>query len=96
MADVHDEFEKWRTVIAPFLYSKLKEFHMLGLNHLTFDDFWQFAKETMEGKKKEKPERIHEVVAHVMSLSVNDYMNKLRVDMFKDSETDMGTLFHLK
>ncbi|MFT8871496.1 MAG: post-transcriptional regulator [Sporolactobacillus sp.] len=95
MTEQRDEFEKWRMIIAPFLYSKLHEFQLLGLNHLTFDDFWGFAKKTME-EKKEQPQHIHEIVAHVMSLSVNDYMNKLRVDVLKDNSFDLSELFRTK
>ncbi|MFX3615964.1 MAG: post-transcriptional regulator [Sporolactobacillus sp.] len=96
MADVQDEFEKWRSVIAPFISSKLNEFHLLGLQSLNSDDFWQFVKDTMAAKKGEKPERIHEVVAHLMSLSVNDYMNKLRMDMFRDTSSGLDALFNSK
>ncbi|MCO7175606.1 post-transcriptional regulator [Sporolactobacillus kofuensis] len=88
-----DDMEKWRTIIEPFLKSKLNEFHLLGLNHLKMDEFWQFVKESLEKKKDEKPERIHEVVAAVMALTVNDYMNKLRVDLFKNSSKDRDPSF---
>ncbi|GAY78379.1 post-transcriptional regulator [Sporolactobacillus inulinus] len=89
MPDERNDMEKWRITIEPFLRSKLNEFHLLGLNHLKMDEFWQFVKESLEKKKTDKPERIHEVVAAVMALTVNDYMNKLRVDMFKNSSTDL-------
>ncbi|MCI1856637.1 MAG: post-transcriptional regulator [Sporolactobacillus sp.] len=84
-----DNLEKWREKIGPFLRSKLEEFRMLGLENLTMDEFWQFAKTTMEKKKEDKPERIHEVVSCVMSLTVNDYMNKLRMDMFRKQPIDV-------
>ncbi|GGL41054.1 post-transcriptional regulator [Sporolactobacillus putidus] len=90
MPEACDDMEKWRSAIGPFLQSKLDEFHLLGLNHLTMDEFWNFAKERLERKKEDKPERIHEVVAEVMSLTVNDYMNKLRMDIFKDSPVGLG------
>ncbi|WP_100488691.1 post-transcriptional regulator [Sporolactobacillus pectinivorans] len=94
MPESFDDLEKWRKEIAPFLQSKLEEFHLLGLNHLVMDEFWQFAKESIEKKKEDRPERIHEVVAAIMSLTVNDYMNKIRMDMFKDSSVRMdGPLF---
>jgi hypothetical protein len=91
MPDELNDMEKWRTIIGPFLQSKLDEFQLLGLNHLKMDEFWQFVKESLEKKKEEKPERIHEVVAAVMALTVNDYMNKLRVDLFKDSSNEIDT-----
>lgn len=79
------DMDKWRETIRPFLQSKLDEFHQLGLNHLTMDEFWTFVKEKLETAKGDRPERIHEVVAAVMSLTVNDYMNKLRMDVFRDT-----------
>lgn len=91
MPDELNDMEKWRTIIEPFLQSKLNEFQLLGLNHLKMDEFWQFVKESLEKKKEDKPERIHEVVAAVMALTVNDYMNKLRVDLFKDSSNEIDT-----
>ncbi|MDD9147670.1 MULTISPECIES: post-transcriptional regulator [unclassified Sporolactobacillus] len=90
MPETNEGMEKWRNEIMPFLQSKLEEFHLLGLNHLTMDEFWKFTKERLERKKGNKPERIHEVVAEVMSLTVNDYMNKLRMDMLKDSPVGLG------
>jgi hypothetical protein len=88
MAEKPLDMEKWHKSIEPFLQSKLEEFHLLGLNHLSREEFWQFVKEKLEKAKGEKPERIHEVVAAVMALTVNDYMNKLRMDMFRDSPLD--------
>lgn len=92
MPESFDDLEKWRKEIAPFLQSKLDEFHLLGLNHLKMDEFWQFVKESLGKKKEDRPERIHEVVAAVMSLTVNDYMNKIRMDMFKDNSLSLGGL----
>lgn len=86
MPDEGLDMDKWRVKIRPFLESKLNEFHLLGLDHLTMEEFWPFVKDSIEGKKDEKPERIHEVVAAVMALTVNDYLNKLRVDMFKNND----------
>ncbi|RYM05252.1 hypothetical protein EWH99_06585 [Sporolactobacillus sp. THM7-7] len=86
MPEANDDLEKWRDRIAPFLQSKLEEFHLLGLDEITMDDFWIFTKESIGRKKEKKPERIHEVVADVMALTVNDYLNKLRTDMFQGSE----------
>lgn len=90
MPEEYDDMGKWRVKIEPFLRSKLDEFHLLGLNHLTMDEFWNFTKEKLEGIKEDRPERIHEVVAAVMSLTVNDYMDKLRIDLFKNSSIGLG------
>jgi hypothetical protein len=88
MPESFDDLEKWRNTITPFLVSKLEEFHLLGVDHLKLDEFWKFAKEAIGRNKEERPERIHEIVAAVMSLTVNDYMNKLRRDIFKEGASD--------
>lgn len=95
MPESFDDLEKWRNQITPFLKSKLDEFHLLGVSHLSLDEFWEFAKEAIERSKEERPERIHEIVAAVMSLTVNDYMNKLRRDLFKEKAPVVDrSLFH--
>ncbi|MCL1630489.1 post-transcriptional regulator [Sporolactobacillus sp. CPB3-1] len=88
-----NDLEKWRPIIKPFLDSKLDEFHLLGLNHLKMDEFWQFVKASLEKKKEDRPGRLHEVVAAVMALTVNDYMDKLRVDLFKSGANEMDSTF---
>ncbi|MBM7644693.1 uncharacterized membrane protein YheB (UPF0754 family) [Scopulibacillus daqui] len=82
MSDIQ-HYQEWREHIQPFLDSKLEEFHTLGLKRLTMGELWAFIEETME--KKDKSVKLHEFVNHVMGLSVNDYMDKLRKDMFKGS-----------
>lgn len=95
MPESFDDLEKWRNRITPFLKSKLDEFHLLGVSHLSLDEFWGFAKEAIGRNKEIQPEHIHEVVAAVMSLTVNDYMNKLRRDLFKENTSVADrSLFH--
>lgn len=77
-------YDQWREKIEPFLISKLEEFHLLGLERLTADELWAFAKEIMQKNKVEM--KCHRIVGQLMRLSVNDYMNKLRVEMFKDMD----------
>lgn len=79
--------EQWREHIQPFLQSKLEEFHLLGLNRLTMDELWQFVEENLSKKKKEREvNKLHQFVNYVMSLSINDYMNKVRMDMFRGKD----------
>ncbi|MFC4618124.1 post-transcriptional regulator [Camelliibacillus cellulosilyticus] len=75
------KYSEWREKIKPFLISKLEEFHFLGLERLTMDELWAFIEETLE-KQKVEP-RLYRIVGSVMRLSVNDYMNKIRMEMFK-------------
>lgn len=77
--------EDWDVVrdhIEPYLLSKLEEFRLLGLMHLTMDDLWNFVKESLVKKKKDALS-LHELVNFIMRLSVNDYLNKIRLEMFK-------------
>lgn len=75
-------YEKWRDYVRPALQSKLEEFRLLGVKRLTLDELWDFVLETL-AKKKEHDLMLHQFVNHIMTISVNDYMNKLRMEMFK-------------
>ncbi|WP_085523253.1 post-transcriptional regulator [Tuberibacillus sp. Marseille-P3662] len=79
------DVEKWRYHIQPFLQSKLEEFYILGLNSMTMDELWTFILESLE-KKKQHPQHLHQFVNFVMTLSVNDYMNRIRMQMFQSSD----------
>lgn len=76
-------YDEWRHKIEPFITSKLEEFRFLGLERLTADELWAFIKEQLE-KAKEEP-RLHRIVSRVMRLSINDYMNKIRMEMFQEA-----------
>lgn len=77
-----EEMGKVRDFIEPFLKSKLEEFHLLGMERLTMDELWVFVLEMMK-KKKIKEVYLHECINFIMRLSVNDYLNKIRLEMFK-------------
>ncbi|GGH85780.1 hypothetical protein JOD43_003445 [Pullulanibacillus pueri] len=83
-------FDYWRIKVNPFLQSKLEEFQLLGINHLSLDDLWAFIKEKVQKKTKKNEAdeewRLHQVVGYIMSISVNDYMNKIRLEMFQDED----------
>lgn len=77
-----NDWDVVRGHIEPYLVSKLEEFRLLGLTHLTLDELWTFVKETLIKKKKDAL-YLHELVNFIMRLSVNDYLNKIRLEMFK-------------
>lgn len=77
-----DDMEQVRQYINPFLISKLEEFQLLGMERVTMDELWGFVLERMK-KKKIKEVFLHELVNFIMRLSVNDYLNKIRLEMFK-------------
>ncbi|WP_188693626.1 post-transcriptional regulator [Pullulanibacillus camelliae] len=86
---VHGEWDKRLQDLKPFIESKLQEFRLLGLTHIKEKELWAFIKEKMEkeGKKQKKQEwHLYEVVGHIMSVSVNDYMNKIRLEMFQGED----------
>ncbi|MGV3487877.1 MAG: post-transcriptional regulator [Tuberibacillus sp.] len=74
-------YDDWREKLEPFLSSKLEEFHMLGLERVTEDELWELAKESLKKNKVEM--KTHQIVGQLMRLSVNDYLNKIRIQMFK-------------
>jgi hypothetical protein len=77
-----EDWDVARGHIEPYLKSKLEEFRLLGLNHITMDELWKFVKETLVKRKKDTLQ-LHELVNFIMRLSVNDYLNKIRLEMFK-------------
>lgn len=82
-------YEEWREHVSPALQSKLEEFHLLGLKRMTLDELWAFVLETIRKKKLENM-MLHQFVNHIMTLSINDYMNKIRLEMFKGSDPFNG------
>lgn len=74
--------------ITPFLTSKLEEFWLLGMERLTLDELWVFILQMMK-KKKLTECSLHELVNFIMRLSVNDYLNKIRLEMFKGIDLDI-------
>jgi hypothetical protein len=77
-------YDDWREQLEPFLTSKLEEFHLLGLQRITRDELWEFSKERFAKQKEEL--KCHRIVGHLMRLSINDYLNKLRMEMFKGTD----------
>ncbi|WEG14076.1 post-transcriptional regulator [Pullulanibacillus sp. KACC 23026] len=77
-----EELDQIRHHIEPFLVSKFEEFQLLGIESLSMDELWSFILESMK-KKKLKDPMLHELVNFIMRLSVNDYLNKIRLEMFK-------------
>lgn len=77
------QYEEWRETIKPFLVSKLEEFHLLGVKSMTLDELWVFLIEIIEKKNKKEPRlSFNQFVNNIMGVSVNDYMNKIRMEMF--------------
>ena len=78
-----NNYEQWRTRLEPFIISKWEEFRLLGLTSLSVEELWEFMKEKLHKAKVEQ--RIHKVTEIIMGLSVNDYLNKVRMEMFKET-----------
>lgn len=75
------DYSRWRETLSPFIKSKKEEFELLGLNRVSEEELWRFIESVLQKKKVEQ--RIHRVTEAVMSVSVNDYLNKIRIEMFK-------------
>lgn len=85
----YDDLDKYLQDFQPFVNSKLEEFHLLGLTHIKDSELWAFIKERMKtnAKKQKKDEwYLHEVVSQVMRVTLNDYMNKIRLEMFQGED----------
>lgn len=81
-----EQYEEWRPAIQPFLQSKLEEFHLLGVNRMTHEELWPFILQVIEKKHKKEQLSFNQFVNRVMQISVNDYMNKIRMEMFTSTD----------
>ncbi len=81
-----EQYEEWRETIQPFLQSKLEEFHLLGVTRITHDELWPFLLQTIAKKHKKENLSFNQFVNSVMKVSVNDYMNKIRMEMFTTAD----------
>lgn len=90
-------FSIWREDVDAILESKREEFALLGYKKATKDDIWDCVMEKL--KKKEESVRLHVLVNYILSLKLNEYMNKVAMDSYKEgstytSEADLSELLH--
>lgn len=76
--------EFYKKQVQPALESKLEEFRMLGYDRVSLQEVWDCLQRKKWKKKEDK--LLHEVVADILSLQVNDYMSYLTIEAFKSPD----------
>jgi hypothetical protein len=91
MADYKEMKEK----VIPFLGVKVDEFHLLGYERVDVEDIWNCVTERIDKKNKldEQEEiKLYRLVNEIMRLSMNDYLNRMRMESLKGSDDEEDVL----
>ncbi|MCD7032954.1 post-transcriptional regulator [Metabacillus sp. GX 13764] len=75
--------ELYHQHVMPFLKSKLEEFKIIGYNHVTEKQLWDFL--TSRKWKTMREPFVHELVRDIMSVKPGDFMNHTTVESFKSA-----------
>ncbi|HET7581044.1 MAG TPA: post-transcriptional regulator [Bacillales bacterium] len=83
-------YEEWKDKLAPILKIKEEEFELLGYDGADKEEIWQCAVQRVNRISRKKPVRLHQFVNELLGLSVNDYMNRVRMDSLKGPDWFSG------
>ena len=72
----------WKRTVAPFLYSKAEELHLMGYEQATSEDVWKCLIDKVWKGYPDK--RIYEMVADIMQLNSATYLSYLTVHSFQN------------
>lgn len=75
-------YDKWRDKLQPVLDIKVEEFELLGFK-ADCDEIWNSVVARIHRENPSEPVRFHRFVNELMKMSVNDYINRLRVESLK-------------
>lgn len=73
------DLNEWKHTLWPTVEMKAEEFELIGYEQIDREEIWNCVPEKMNRKKVEQPFRLHQLVNEVLSLSLNDYMNRQRM-----------------
>lgn len=76
--------DDWKAIVAPFLDSKVKEFHVMGYTEATRDDLWQCLVEKVWKGSPDK--RVYQVVQQVMHLDSAVYLGYLTNQTYQETD----------
>lgn len=75
-------YDKWRDKLQPVLDIKAEEFEHLGFK-ADRDEIWNEVVTRIHRESPHEPVRFHRFVNELMKMSVNDYINRLRIESLK-------------
>jgi hypothetical protein len=89
MSITNHHVEKFRPQLQVVLKSKLEEFELLGYDTVSMDDLWDCLKNSTWRKMEDEP-KLFQLVEDILSLTINDYMNYVRIEAFKSPNWQFG------
>ncbi|MFF3025060.1 post-transcriptional regulator [Gottfriedia sp. NPDC057948] len=89
MSTFHQQAAEFKPQLQVVIESKLDEFRMLGFDTVSGDDLWVCLERTLWRKKEDEP-KLFQMVEDILSLTVNDYMNYIRIEAFKSPTWQFG------
>ncbi|MFB7138669.1 post-transcriptional regulator [Gottfriedia sp. NPDC056225] len=89
MSTFHQQAAEFKPTLQVVIESKLDEFRMLGFDTVSEDELWECLEKTLWRKKEEEP-KLFQLVEDILSLTVNDYMNYVRIEAFKSPTWQFG------
>lgn len=89
MSTFQQQAIEFKPKLQVVIESKLDEFRMLGFDTVGEDDLWECLEKTIWRKKEGEP-KLFQLVEDILSLTVNDYMNYIRIEAFKSPTWQFG------
>ncbi|WP_088072488.1 post-transcriptional regulator [Gottfriedia luciferensis] len=89
MSTFHEQVAEFKPKLQIVIDSKLDEFKMLGFDTVSEDELWECLEKTL-WRKKEEEAKLFQLVEDILSLTVNDYMNYIRIESFKSPTWQFG------
>ncbi|MET3196240.1 post-transcriptional regulator [Bacillus sp. OAE603] len=89
MSAFREKVSEYKPKLQVVIESKLDEFKMLGYDTVSEDELWQCLENTLWRKNEDDP-KLFQLVEDILSLTVNDYMNYIRIESFKSPTWQFG------
>ncbi|HEX7063815.1 MAG TPA: post-transcriptional regulator [Bacillales bacterium] len=83
-------YEEWKQKLLPVLEIKADEFELLGYGEADREEIWKCAVGQVKKKYADESVRLHRFVDELIGLSLNDYMNRLRMESLKGPDWFAG------
>lgn len=83
--EISHENDRFRNEVRPALKSKREEFILLGYDNVTEEDIWGFLTKK-KWRKAEEPLKLYEIVQHILSLKVGEYMHYASIEALKEAD----------
>jgi hypothetical protein len=83
--EVSHAYDQFKNEVRPALRSKQEEFLFLGYDNVSEEDIWGFL-EKKKWRKAAEPLKLYEMVQHILSLKIGDYMHHASIEALKEAD----------